>query len=220
MFSAILWDMDGTLVDTERVVWDVMREAFQRAVAIDLPEPLFESLMGQSENDFYAAMAQRFSLDAAKIDSIREVFDAAYLPMLAKVPPLPGAVEKVTEFARHAPQALVTGSTSEQAATVLDTLGITESFLHVIGCDRYSRGKPDPEPFLLAAERLEVDPASCLCIEDSPSGVTAARKAGMKVVGVHAGNQGKYDISHAHVQLESLHDLELDAIIDALNASL
>jgi len=213
MFKAILWDMDGTLVDTERVVWDVMREAFTAAVSIDLPEALFESLMGQSENDFYAAMAARFELSPAAIDSIREVFDAAYLPKLRTVPPLPGAVEKVAELGERAPQALVTGSTSEQAHAVLGTLGITAQFQHVIGCDQYSRGKPDPEPFLLAAERLGAQPADCLCIEDSPSGVTAARAAGMKVVGVHAGNSGKYNITHAHTEIGSLNELTWDLIL-------
>ena len=56
MFNAILWDMDGTIVDTERVVWTVMQSAFKHAVQIDLPEALFESLLGQSELDFYRAM--------------------------------------------------------------------------------------------------------------------------------------------------------------------
>lgn len=208
MFKAILWDMDGTLVDTERVVWAVMQRAFAQAVRIDLPEALFESLLGQSEHDFYRHMAQRYELQEAQVTLIRETFDAAYIPQLAGVAPLPGAVEKVREFAGYAPQALVTGSNSAQAAAVLKALALSDCFQFTLACDQYDRGKPDPQPYLLAAKRLGVDPSSCLVIEDSPSGVTAAKASGMKVVGVHEGNQGKYRIDHADLELPTL--LELD----------
>jgi beta-phosphoglucomutase-like phosphatase (HAD superfamily) len=81
-----------------------------------------------------------------------------------------------------------------------------------VACDSYAHGKPDPEPFLLAADLLGVEPRECLVIEDSPSGVTAAKAAGMKVVGIHEGNKGKYNIAHADVELSSLRDLQLEAV--------
>ncbi len=208
MFKAILWDMDGTLVDTERVVWAVMQRSFREVASIDLPEEVFLSLLGQSEQDFYRAMAKQHALDDARVLAIREHFEAAYVPMLATVPPLPGAVEKVREFARYAPQALVTGSSSAQAAAVLAALGLRDAFQHVVACDNYKRGKPNPEPFLLAAKLLGVPPQECLVIEDSPSGVTAAKAAGMKVIGIHEGNQGKYNIAHADIELKTLNELE------------
>ncbi len=212
MFQAILWDMDGTLVDTERVVWEVMQRAFKQAANIDLPAELFNSLLGQSELDFYQHMVKRYSLNMANIFAIKSAFDTDYIPRLKDVPALPGAVEKVREFATRAPQALVTGSTGAQAAAVLEALDLSDAFQFIVSCDHYGRGKPDPEPFLTAAKLLEVEPAKCLAIEDSPSGVTAARAAGVKVVGVHEGNQGKYDISHADLVLPSLLELDWDAL--------
>jgi beta-phosphoglucomutase-like phosphatase (HAD superfamily) len=103
MFKAILWDMDGTLVDTERVIWTVMQRSFREVASIDLPEEVFLSLLGQSEQDLYRAMAKEHALDDARVLAIREHYEAAYVPMLATVPPLPGAVEKVREFAGYAP---------------------------------------------------------------------------------------------------------------------
>lgn len=212
MFDAIFWDMDGTLVDTERVVWEVMQAAFAQAAGIDLPEALFESLLGQSEADFYRAMIERFSLTGAKLAAIQQAFEHNYLPKLANVPALPGAVQKVREGAAIAPQALVTGSTTPQAQAVMTALAITPHFQQVVTCNDYRRGKPDPEPFLMAAERMGVDPSRCIAIEDSPSGVTAAKAAGVKVVGIHEGNQGKYRIDHADLELPSLLELDWNAL--------
>jgi HAD superfamily hydrolase (TIGR01509 family) len=216
MFNAILWDMDGTIVDTERVVWEVMQRAFFDAVQIELPEVLFESLLGQSELDFYRHMVEKFSLTEADVQAIKLAFDRDYIPMLADVPPLPGALEKVSEFAGRAPQALVTGSTNAQARAVLDALDLAGHFQQVVACDQYGKGKPDPEPFLLAASKLGVDPSSCLVLEDSPSGVTAAKQADMKVVGIHEGNKGKYDIGHADLEVASLLELEWDELLKQL----
>lgn len=212
MIKAVLWDMDGTLVDTESVIWAGIQRAFREAAGIELPEPMFQSLLGRSERDFYRQMSEHFQLSAAAVASIQAAFEAAYLPALASVEPLPGAVEKVREFAVYAPQALVTGSTGAQAAVVLHALNVADAFRHIVGCDRYQRGKPDPEPFLLAARLLDVEPASCLAIEDSLPGIAAARAAGMKVVGVHAGNGGRYDIAHADIELQTLHELDWQAI--------
>ncbi|MBX3472806.1 MAG: HAD family phosphatase [Planctomycetes bacterium] len=212
MFDAIFWDMDGTIVDTERVVWEVMLKAFRKAANIELPADLFEKLLGQSELDFYRNMVAMYSLTADDVERIKHTFDLEYIPKLATVPPLPGAVEKVHETATLAPIALVTGSTSAQASAVINALEIAHLFRDIVACDMYERGKPDPLPFLMAAENLDVDPAKCLAIEDSPSGVRAAKAAGMKVVGVHEGNKGKYKISHADVEIATLNDLDLRAL--------
>lgn len=212
MFNAILWDMDGTIVDTERLVWDVMREAFRRAVNIDLPEEVFNSLLGRSENDFYDAMRAKYELSFDDMILIREHFEPWYIRRLQGITPLPGAVERVREFHAHARQAIVTGSTYSQAATILKAVGIEDRFVNITSCDFYSKGKPDPEPFLTAAQDLKVPPEFCLVLEDSPAGVTAAKAAGMKVIGIHEGNKGKYNISHADLEIQSLLDLSWEML--------
>jgi HAD superfamily hydrolase (TIGR01509 family) len=216
MFDAIFWDMDGTIVDTESVVWEVMQRAFRAAAKIDLPPELFAQLLGQSEIDFYARMARQYALAPDMIESIRQTYDAEYLPRVALVPPLPGAVEKVNESARIAPIALITGSTSAQASAVVNALQIGHLFRDIVACDMYERGKPDPQPYVMALENLGIKPARCLAIEDSPSGVTAARAAGMKVVGVHEGNKGRAKISHADMEIASLRELDFARAARAL----
>jgi beta-phosphoglucomutase len=216
LIQAVLWDMDGTLVDTERVAWRAMQLAFREAAGIALSEDLFNSLLGRSELDFYQHVAGQYGLSRALLASIQECFDNAYLPLLAQVPPLPGAVEKVREFAARAPQALVTGSSRTQADAVLTALDVGAAFLQIVASGNYRRGKPDPEPYLLAARQLGVAPEACLAIEDSPAGVASARAAGMKVAGVHAGNAGRYDISEADAEYSTLHELHWEALVGLL----
>ena len=201
--------MDGTLVDTERVVWDVMKDAFREVVGIILDESLFHSLLGQSENDFFDSVQRLFGLNDAEVQEIGARFNHDYVPQLASVPPLSGAVEAVKHTQLAGPIALVTGSTLKQADAVIKALKLKGLFDEVVACDHYEHGKPHPEPYLMAAKKLGVKPVKCLAIEDSPSGVKAAKAAGMKVVGVHEGNKGKYDIAHADLQLPTLVGFDL-----------
>ena len=214
--DAILWDMDGTLVDTERVVWEVMQNAFVEVLGIRMDEKLFENLLGQSERDFFKTVGKKLKLTDAQIEQVRELFHSDYVPALAKIPPLPGAIEAVRATHARAKIALVTGSTQRQALAVLEALGIKNLFQHIVACDHYEVGKPHPEPYRKAAKKLNAKPEKCLAIEDSPAGIASARAAGMKVVAIREGNKGKADISDAHLELPSLLEFDLDAVARAL----
>ncbi|HRJ77361.1 MAG: Phosphorylated carbohydrates phosphatase [Planctomycetes bacterium] len=215
-FDAVLWDMDGTLVDTERVVWDVMQGAFEEVLGFRMDETLFENLLGQSENDFFATVGRKFGFTREQVEQVRELFHSDYVPALATIAPLPGAVAAVHHSHERFPIALVTGSTQRQALAVLDALDLKSCFEIIVACDHYERGKPHPEPYLSAAARLKANPARCLAVEDSPAGIASARAAGMKVVAVHAGNKGKADTSQAHLQLPTLEVFNLVEIADEL----
>ncbi len=217
-FEAILWDMDGTLVDTERVVWDVMQGAFEEVLGFRMDEALFANLLGQSENDFFATVGRKFGFTSEQIEQVRELFNSDYVPALQHVPPLPGALDAVRHSHERHPIALVTGSTRRQAIAVLDALGLKPLFETIVACDHYKQGKPHPEPYLAAAKLLKASPDKCLAVEDSPAGIASARAAGMKVVAVHEGNKGKADTSAAHVELPTLEVFNLDELARELGA--
>ncbi|CAG1773073.1 phosphoglycolate phosphatase [uncultured bacterium] len=211
-FDAIFWDMDGTLVDTERVVWDVMQSAFEEVLGFRMDEKLFENLLGQSERDFFKGVGKKFKLNDEQVEQIRELFHSDYVPALAKIPPLPGALDAVRHSHTRHKIALVTGSTKRQALAVLEALGLQKQFEHIISCDIYENGKPHPEPYLTAAKKLKARPEKSLAVEDSPAGIASALAAGMKVVAVHEGNKGKADTSGAHIELPTLEVFNLDEI--------
>lgn len=180
MFDAILFDLDGTLVDTESLALAAGMAAFA-----ELGHPVTESFMhGLVGKDMPTAgriIAQALPLLDQAV--LHPLWHGAFLAEVARGLPLkPGA--EVLLAARLKPMAIVTSSRRIEAARKLEVAGITASFEHIITYDDVTAAKPEPEPYLLAAARLGVDPARCLVFEDSETGAEAAYRAGCRVVQV------------------------------------
>lgn len=185
--DAVLWDMDGTLVDTEPL-WNRVQRRLVAEHGGTWTEELAASLVGQAL-DVGARRLQAAGLDLP-VDEIIAVTMAEVARGVAEAPPWrPGALELLTELGEAGvPCALVTMSHAPLARTLLDAAPALALGLAVTG-DEVSRGKPDPEAYRLALARLTdrhrgTDPARCLAVEDSPVGVRAAMAAGLTTVGV------------------------------------
>jgi beta-phosphoglucomutase-like phosphatase (HAD superfamily) len=118
-------------------------------------------------------------MDADEVDRARE---AAYLASLARIRPVEGILEHIEWGYGRIPMAVVSGSPGDSIRRTLKFLGVLERFDTLVGAEDYKNGKPSPEPFLIAAERLKVAPERCLVFEDAELGVQSAEAAGMKWV--------------------------------------
>ncbi|GGO16568.1 HAD family hydrolase [Microbispora bryophytorum] len=175
--AAVLFDMDGTLVDTEDLWWDACVE-----VAGGLGSPLGEAdreaLFGLSVED--AALHISGGPGAGAVESL--LTDAFTRRLKNGVTMLPGAVALLEALrAAGIPAGLVSASPRPVVDLVLETVGGHRFRLSVAAGDS-ARNKPAPDPYLAAAARLGVDPAACVAIEDSPTGVASARSAGCAVI--------------------------------------
>lgn len=208
--------MDGTIVDSERVAWQAAVRAFKEIHQIDLPEAEWSAFHGQSDLSFFTTTCKHLGID--QIEPVRHHFAKLYLPILAQCPLLPGVREAMQMLSEFGPQAIVSGSMPAQIQCVIDAHNLASFITYTLGCGQYERGKPDPQPFQLAAHALGFEAERCLVLEDSPSGVRSGLSAGMKVIGLRIGNvrpdfpAGKHDVSEAHVQLHSLQDLRRQEI--------
>ena len=128
---------------------------------------------------------------------------------------LPGAVDTVRRLTSRYANAVVSGSSRAEVEAVLRALGVLDCFPWFLGAEDTARGKPFPDGYLLASTRLEIAPADCLVLEDSTAGIRAARAAGMKVIGVRAGNFALQPQDEADLVVETLVD-----VTDKLLASL
>ncbi|WP_306319248.1 MULTISPECIES: HAD family phosphatase [unclassified Streptomyces] len=181
--QAVLLDMDGTLVDTEGFWWDA-----EVAVFAELGHTLDDSWrhvvvggpMTRSAGFLIEATGADITLDEVTV-LLNDGFEKRISESL---PLMPGAARLLAELAAHrVPAALVSASHRRIIDRILHSLGAHNFRLTVAG-DEVSRTKPHPDPYLLAASGLDVDPARCAVIEDTATGVTAAEAAGCQVVAV------------------------------------
>jgi beta-phosphoglucomutase family hydrolase len=191
-FAGYIFDLDGTLIDTMPLHFRAWCEVMKRAgFTGHLSEDLFYSLGGVPTRRVAEVFGEHygFSLDA---DSVTAVKEKLYLGLLPQVKVIGPVVEFLRSVARTKPCAIATGGAPEVAWPALEAAGL-RSFFKIVITPRDvppGRGKPAPDMFLLAAERMGVAPEECLVFEDAQPGILAARAAGMRVVQVPSRRSG------------------------------
>ncbi|MGB7963175.1 MAG: HAD family phosphatase [Propionicimonas sp.] len=180
--AAVLWDMDGTLIDSEPLWIEAQtRMVSEHGGSWSHQDGL--RLVG-SDMDVTAVALQAVGVRLSVVEITDRLTDEVTTALRSQVLWRPGAVELVSGLAEAGvKQAIVTTSSRSMAGLVAEALPAGAIHSIVAGED-VVRGKPDPEPYLLAAERLGVSPASCVAIEDSPTGLAAAIAAGTVAIGV------------------------------------
>jgi beta-phosphoglucomutase-like phosphatase (HAD superfamily) len=181
-FQAYLFDCDGTIADSmplHYVAWTQALSEWNCA----FPEPLFYSWGGTPTPDIITKLNQRYGLDmpVAEVARRKEVL---YLENISRLTAVPDVLEHIELSHGKIPFAVVSGDSRETVTASLTALELLDRFETLVCAGDYRRGKPDPEPFLIAASRLGVPPADCLVFEDTDLGIQAATAAGMASVKV------------------------------------
>lgn len=177
-FDAVLFDMDGTLIDTE----SAYLEEWVRAANLqgfEITQDLWHQMLGRPTIDCHQLVQDAFGA-SFKLD----LFAAEYRSRLNDrlqdhVPVMPGVLNLLQDLkVQGTPLAVATSATRKSAETYLSTAGIRDFFSHVITRDDVDQGKPHPEPFQKAAAALSVTPERCIAMEDTEAGIRSAHGAG------------------------------------------
>jgi HAD superfamily hydrolase (TIGR01509 family) len=216
---AVLFDLDGTLVDSERQYSEAMAIALARDAGIEVTAADRAYGIGRSWVAIHEHLRGRFpDLPWTRDELIaRTAAESKALFAVRGVDVMPGALAAVARF-RDRRRALVTGSSRAEASHMLGFLAIADAFEVTLCAEDVVRSKPAPDGYLAACARLGVAPREALVIEDSTAGCTAGRAAGCAVIAVRAGNFAGQDQSCAHRIVDTLDEITIelaDAVAEA-----
>jgi beta-phosphoglucomutase family hydrolase len=182
--KALIFDMDGTIVDNMRYHDDAW-EVWYRKYGLPFERATFSArTAGMAISDIIGPHFP--GADAAELDRLAEEKEGLYRETYGPlVKPLGGLINLLDRARDHAvPMAVGTAAAPPNIALILDTLSLRQRFATIVSPSQGFPGKPHPDMFLAAAERMGVAPADCIVFEDAPNGVEAARRAGMRAVAV------------------------------------
>jgi len=185
MIKALIFDMDGVLIDSEHH-WQRTERALFAELGIDLTDDLLNQTRGLRTEEMVDHWSKQFDLNHVNPTDLMIRYDSLMVKTISSEVQLMDGAKEILQFfkKKELPIALASCSTQEHINAALDTHGIGKYFDLLVSASKNMHGKPHPEVYLKTAELLETDPTHCLAIEDSFFGVIAAKSARMKVVAI------------------------------------
>jgi HAD superfamily hydrolase (TIGR01509 family) len=179
--GAVVFDLDGVLVDSEQV-WDDARRELVTERGGTWNDDATRAMMGMSSLEWSRYMHDDLHLDLEPAETSAAVVQKLESLYRRELPLLPGARETVRAVGERWPLGLASSSNREIIDLVLELAGLTDEFSATVSSEEVARGKPAPDVYVEAARRLGVDPVECAAVEDSTNGLRSAAAAGMTVI--------------------------------------
>jgi HAD superfamily hydrolase (TIGR01509 family) len=217
--QALIFDFDGIIANTEPLHYAGLHQTLKE-IGIELTEAdYYANYLGYDDRGciLAALAAYRRPADASIVERLMKRKAEAYLESVKHHSVIfPGVPEFVHDAARTYPLAIASGALRHEIEYILETAGLRGAFLHITSAEDVTRGKPDPQPFLLALKALQereagLSASACLVIEDSLPGVRGARAAGMKVLAV-TNTHTVQDLHEAHAITHGLMETDLSEL--------
>ena len=183
MIDAVVFDLDGVIIDSEEL-WNEVRESFARERGGRWTAQAQADMMGMSSTEWSRYLHEVVGLPEPPEEINREVVRRMLDRYSERLPLIDGAVDAVKRLATHWPLGVASSSNRELIDRVLEVSGLATCFRATVSSEEVEHGKPAPDVYLEAARRLGVEPARSLAIEDSSSGIRSAHAAGMHVIAI------------------------------------
>jgi len=216
--KAVIWDMDGVIADTGPYHFSAWQEVFQKR-GVDFTEDDFRRKFGQ-RNDTIIRNTLGEGISQSEIDAIASDKERNFRQRVRhNIKSLPGAIKLITSLKEHGfSMALASSAPMENIQLVTRGLDIESLFQAIVSGREVNEGKPSPQGFLLAAQKLGVEPKNCIVIEDAIAGVTAAKRAGMRCLAV-ANTHPRKNLTEADLIVDTLKAVSISDLEGLLHPS-
>ena len=214
MINAVIFDLDGVLIDSEPLHCRADRQLLKE-LGTDAPEKYFDRFAGWTDTVMWEAIKTDYHIERS-IGEIKELQIPIKLQLLQEsgLRAIHGIVELLEEIkALNIPVAIASSSSRLFIEAVVKKIEIGQYFEIIVSGEDVAKSKPEPDIFLKAAGLLNISPSECLVVEDSKSGTIAAKKAGMKCIGYQNVNSGNQDMSAADFIVNDIREIDIRKII-------
>lgn len=213
MLKAVIFDMDGVIIDSEPLHYEVNQQIFEN-YGLNISEQEYSSFIGISNQQMWTTIKAKYqiSLTVSALVELQQKGNLDYLKN-SDEKPMPGILKLLNDLQIHRVKiGLASSSPREYIDLVLKKFAMASFFQVVVSGEDVKNSKPAPDIFLQASKLINTKPEDCLVIEDSNHGVISAKSAGMKCIGFRNKNSGNQDLSKADLIIDKLDDLNIDCL--------
>jgi HAD superfamily hydrolase (TIGR01509 family) len=205
--QTILFDLDGTIIDTEPAAARTIQECFKIwGIQIEPQDAAY--VTGRTWDSAFSYLFGKYRLPVSSNEAKTHMMSLYRKTLEADLCLVPGSVKAVESLASHFSLGLVSGSVRSDILWALRKLNIEQHFEVILGAEDYPQSKPQPDGYLKAIQTLDTEPQLCLIFEDSTAGIASARAAGAWVVAITATNHFQQDHSLAHFKIRDLTEVD------------
>jgi beta-phosphoglucomutase len=209
MIEAIIFDMDGTLVDTEPFNTEIEKRLF-KLNKIEISEKEHQKYLGIASDAMWQEISEQHKLQIPVQELIEQnhLESIRYFTEIDKIPVMLGLIDLLEKLQdKNYPMAVASSSTPEIIDLILNKTNLKKYFQVVVSAEQAGKSKPEPDVFLLASEKLGIKPANCLVVEDSPNGIKAAQAAGMICVAYQGADSDPQNLKEADAVIRNYSQL-------------
>jgi HAD superfamily hydrolase (TIGR01509 family) len=214
MIKAVIFDMDGVIVDSEPLHYKVFMDYTQSKFGFTISDEEYNTFIGTTNKSIFSKLQKKYNIEG-DIDAVIEEYEGKCIEFLltSDERPIYGVDTLIKSLYQNKMKlALASSSPKNHINIVLELFAISQFFDAKVSGQEVKSGKPAPDIFLRAAEMMDVLPAECLVFEDSKNGVAAAKEAGMKCFALNNLNSGNQDLSRADKIISDFHEIDIEFI--------